>query len=87
MDRGNLDSLSTSRLLEILGEITIILTHRLQQFRGPAAGPSEAPVRPRHTPDRADFECSESCVFCGARCCRLEPGHSHHKCRDHLRWR
>ena len=85
---GDFDALPTSRLLEILGEIVIILTYRLQQFGGNNPGPSTGPPpRPRQTPDPAAFECWEGCVFCGVRCCRLEPGHTHHKCRLHLRWR
>ena len=81
----NLSSLSTARLLELLGEIVAILSLRLNQFGGSAPAPSKV-LRPRHTPDRSAFQCCEDCVFCGVRCCRLEPGHTHHKCRDHLRW-
>ena len=90
----DLSSYSTYDLLELLSEILLVLTHRLHQFGPPPPGPPQAGSssgRPtsRQTPDtlRAEFECHAECVFCGAGCCRLEPGHTHHKCRDHLRWR
>ena len=81
----SLHGLSNSQLVQLLVTIAGILSSRLT----PATQdpPRQYPASPSDRSPPPGLSCSEECSFCGARCCRLEPGHRHHKCALHLRWR
>ena len=84
----DVQSLTTSDLIALAFQVLQELANRLGRLEG-AQGSSEGNEGP--APDAepgllVPDHCGYRCTFCENPCSRSDPGHRHHKCRQHRRW-
>ena len=84
----DIQSLSTSDLLALALQVLQELGNRLEHSER-ARGSSEGNTEPAAEAEPALLvpdHCGYRCTFCQNPCSRSDPGHRHHKCRQHRRW-
>ena len=91
METSRLPELSVHELIFYLLAIVQELSRRFPwtSRSTPASSdhPSQGWVDPETAGDSQPPGCTGKCVVCRAPCIRLQPGHKHCKCKNHLHWR